>query len=133
MIIEHETPIRSKIRANVAAWAFEDEPTLSSIDLHRPPPAPSIPGTPLGTKDNARELGDLVGVALGALRTVLEVPLPQTTVEETATIGRLHISAAEKVLNTQVRVDDNLLRRHAIVQHEMLLAEAETIEASLPG
>lgn len=121
---------RDVVRASVEAWRLNEGPALSVLMAELPPPVVTQKREEEATSplSNSEALAGLVELSLTRLREILSLPLPdpKTTnvgYEEVAAMARVHLSATEKVLNTQVRVDDNVLKRRVASQHTTLLRE----------
>jgi len=105
----------------------EEIPPAVVVD-DKPPPLLRADDPPIesGMSSSSDELASLVGLSLRRLREILNLPLPHPSVhgyEEVTAMARVHLSATEKVLNTQVRVDDNVLKRRVASTNARLLRE----------
>lgn len=117
---------RELCRAAVAVWRFG-----SVFDEDVPPPPP--PPEPGATFDNSRELAGLVEMSLTSLREILSVPLPSSVdIDAWCAMARVHLSATEKVLNTQLRADENVLKRRAVSALPKILRDLTDMERQLP-
>lgn len=125
---------RGRLALLVEPWRFGPlDPLVTSLDL---PPAEMPPPAPVAAPlDNSRKLGGLVEKSLTALEDILDIDLPDhrtRAIEDVATVARLHLSATEKVLNTQLRADENVLKRKSVNAHGELLKQLREAEGRLP-
>lgn len=105
----------------------DDVPPALSVVEDLPPPLVLNETRPAeGMASNSEDLASLVSLSLRRLREILSLPLPHPSIcgyEEVTAMARVHLSATEKVLNTQVRVDDNVLKRKIASANAALLKE----------
>lgn len=128
--IGNDPPRHAAVHAAVELWRFGGSNVFEE-DLPPPPPAP--PPEPGATFDNSRELAGLVEMSLTSLREILSVPLPGAgDIDAWCAMARVHLSATEKVLNTQLRADDNVLKRRAISAMPKILRDLSEMEGRVP-
>lgn len=130
---------RRIVHAAVALWRLGSEDYFQSVDSARPPPLvvsdddPAI--APVSAFDNSRELANLVEKALLRTNEVLSMPIDQVTAEpdEQNARARVLLSAVRTVLQTQLRADDNVLKRRATTAHTKMLRDLKTLKNQMGG
>lgn len=127
-----ESPARAALREQLRL-AFPPTQSVYAI-LREPPPVRSRPvddiESPLTASDSLEQGVDR---GLERLRDALEIS-PERFVSEEGQLGawRVIVSAAEKLLTTQVRVDQNRLRRKEAGNSGDILERLKQIEQGLP-
>lgn len=126
---------RPHIRAMVATWRLGSDDYLRSVDFERPPPpAPmtSADAPPVSTFDNSQELAGLVEQALLRTKEILTLPINNDSEEsEINARSRMLLSGIRTVLQTQLRADDNVLKRRAQTAHTALLRDLKAAQARM--
>ena len=127
--IGNDPPRHAAVHAAVELWRFGG----SNAFAEEMPPPPAPPPEPGATFDNSRELAGLVEMSLTSLREILSTRLPgPEDIEAWCAMARVHLSATEKVLNTQLRADDNVLKRRAISAMPKILRDLSEMEEKIP-
>lgn len=132
--VREDSPARQALRAQLAA-AFPIERAPTIYDALRDPPAPRSRATddvdsPLLASDKL-ERG--VDKALDRLSEAMDVN-PENFITEEGRLGawRVIVSAAEKLVTAQVRVDQNRLRRREQMNGDEIMKRLKQIEQGLP-
>lgn len=116
------------------------------IPVTEPPALGALSALPLPAFDAAEVAKDkpalapseklerLTGKALDSLEAVLDLPVPALSVnpDMAIAVSKLHIAASEKVLVTQSKVDEHMLKAKQTDQMAEMLARLEEVERGLP-
>lgn len=129
---------RTYIRSMVEMWRLgTTRDYLDSVDLAKPPPpAPVVQAdvAPVSVFDNSRELAGLVEKALVKSGQILDLPIPDgrdAEPEEVNARARMLLSGIRTILHTQLRADDNVLKRRTTAQHSKMLNELKDLRSRM--
>lgn len=127
--------LRRRLIAGCAYIPSTEPPALNGLSSL---PLPSFDPKELEARPTlapSEKLARLTDKALDALEGVLDLPVPALSInpEMTIAVSKLHIAASEKVLVTQSKVDEQMLKQKQTDQMSELLSRLEEVERGLPS